>query len=404
LSEHGNGTAVATQAAEGEYRQKCREAAADPANAGLSTRELARRTGLAWHSLAAARKEIEYERGIAEIVQLPGRPPTTTVEIARLRRDLGTQFRPETPADKAEEYKEGMERGDLFPPIEATETEAGELILTDGFIRVAASELLGRTEIEAVVLPGDERDAVWRALAANARHGLNRDPKTIRNVVRRTLEDPEWSMRPVNEIARHLGVAWSTVRTEQQRMEEEKIRERAAVVHEIGDDSIVPDREPGADDEPEREEQPRTTPEREEEQRENAPPLAREARVPAEEPPPKKEKKLSPAQREKAEAMEKVRAFPLWATLPESKRPLFEADALHYILLLPARDELSLLHRIHRLKTGPGEPEPIYARIVQRFLMSRSYHPREWKLCLGSGGSGCDGTLKCSCSGRGYIN
>jgi len=76
-----------------------------------------------------------------------------------------------TDMELAERYAEAMEKKAVFPPISVFEC-GGELVLVDGYTRVAAYEQLGVTEVEAVLYSGRTGDdAELFASFANANHG-----------------------------------------------------------------------------------------------------------------------------------------------------------------------------------------------------------------------------------------
>lgn len=79
-----------------------------------------------------------------------------------------------------------------------------ELLLADGFHRVAAAERLGRRDIEAQVKRGSRNDALEHAAVANVRHGRPLLKEEQREAVRRLNRlHPNWGLK---RIAEALGV------------------------------------------------------------------------------------------------------------------------------------------------------------------------------------------------------
>jgi hypothetical protein len=129
----------------------------------------------------------------------------TTIAIARIRLDGGTQIR-EALYDSAtlQEYCDAMESGATFPPIHVIE-DGDNLWLVDGFHRVAAAHKLGRKTIDANVRKGTLEEAQWAACAAN--RGLMRTNTDKRAAVVSALKHPR--SRPLGDrgIATHCGVS-----------------------------------------------------------------------------------------------------------------------------------------------------------------------------------------------------
>lgn len=92
---------------------------------------------------------------------------TKIVKISELDRNYQTRFT--LNEEVVKEYAEAMENGEIFPPVSVVGNR-----LTDGYHRVAAAEMLGKKEIEAEIVEGDEKAALRSALSANLKHGLRR--------------------------------------------------------------------------------------------------------------------------------------------------------------------------------------------------------------------------------------
>lgn len=79
----------------------------------------------------------------------------------------------------------------------------GELILTDGFHRVAAMRKAGEDQVSVVVCEGTKTDALKSALSANISHGLRRSNADKRRAVVMALTDStlqKWSDRKIAEL------------------------------------------------------------------------------------------------------------------------------------------------------------------------------------------------------------
>jgi hypothetical protein len=135
----------------------------------------------------------------------------TKVAIESIRRDGGTQPRAELNEEVFRAYAEAMKDGATFPSV-TLYYDGTDYWLADGFHRVAGAELAGRTEIEATVVPGTQRDARWASFAANKDHGLRRQPADVQRILWAIFADPEWQKgKSQRDIAAHTGIAKSRV-------------------------------------------------------------------------------------------------------------------------------------------------------------------------------------------------
>lgn len=134
----------------------------------------------------------------------------TMLDVTLIRTDGGTQPREAIDLELAAEYADAMKRGDLLPPISVT-YDGEHYWLTDGFHRLDAAKAIGRERITAQVLQGTKRDAQWRSLAANSKHGKRRSRADLQRAIRRVLLDEEWCKKSDSAIARHLGCTDKTV-------------------------------------------------------------------------------------------------------------------------------------------------------------------------------------------------
>jgi len=72
------------------------------------------------------------------------------------------------------DYADAMRDGARFPPVTVYEDADGTLYLADGYHRVGAAKIAGKSIILAEVTRGTFADALRHALGANAQHGLRR--------------------------------------------------------------------------------------------------------------------------------------------------------------------------------------------------------------------------------------
>jgi hypothetical protein len=117
------------------------------------------------------------------------------VPLDRLVRDPGLQMRASLPdglTDPAtvERYREAILEGEEFPPLEVVSDDK-TYWLFDGFQRAAALELAGKGSADCLVFPGSRQDALLRAIAANARHGLTRTVNDCRRALTTLLDTPD---------------------------------------------------------------------------------------------------------------------------------------------------------------------------------------------------------------------
>jgi len=97
-----------------------------------------------------------------------------------------------------------MKRGVEFPAVDVI-YDGEEYWLYDGFHRVRAAMKQERDTIEAKVKQGTKEDAVWKSLAANQDHGLQRSQEDKERAVKRALRHEMGTGCSDREIARHVG-------------------------------------------------------------------------------------------------------------------------------------------------------------------------------------------------------
>lgn len=128
------------------------------------------------------------------------------ISVADISANGHYQGRVATNTEVVDQYREALERGDAFPPVEVYEVDA-QLVLVDGFHRYAAHLQSGRTTILAAIRPGSEAQALESALCANQTHGLPRSNADKRLLVERALELEAFQGLSQRELAKKLRVS-----------------------------------------------------------------------------------------------------------------------------------------------------------------------------------------------------
>jgi ParB-like chromosome segregation protein Spo0J len=134
----------------------------------------------------------------------------TSIDLAEIRLDGGTQVRVELLTGKVAEYAEKMEEGEEFPALTVFH-DGSHYWLADGFHRWHAASRAGLTSIKVTVLSGTVDDAQIYAFGANAKRGIPTSPEDNRSIVQRMFEHPiskDWTNAA---IARHIGLSKMTV-------------------------------------------------------------------------------------------------------------------------------------------------------------------------------------------------
>jgi len=114
-----------------------------------------------------------------------------------------------TVEEKVEEYKELLEEGVEFDPIQVWEREDGQYWVVDGVHRVEAHKRAGRERIKAKLIKcKDELDYRIKAIQANLKHGLalaqGERPELARILYRQGMKE--------EEVRKVFGVSQDTVR------------------------------------------------------------------------------------------------------------------------------------------------------------------------------------------------
>jgi uncharacterized ParB-like nuclease family protein len=105
----------------------------------------------------------------------------------------------------ATEYAEAIGNGAKLPPVVVFK-EGETYRLADGWHRMRAHELAGKTEIVCDVRKGDERECRLYAVGANASHGARRTKADRWRAVEMLLRDPAWAIWSDREIAKQAAV------------------------------------------------------------------------------------------------------------------------------------------------------------------------------------------------------
>lgn len=160
---------------------------------------------------------------------LPGTGPVVPSRpelIAAITRDPALQVRAALDEATVRRYAELMHDGVPMDPAIAYQV-GDDLLLVDGWHRVAAAESLGATHIDLLVHYGTRTDALRAAVAANQKHGLAMSSKDKRRAVELLLEDAELRALPVRELAALAAVSHSLVAKLRQPYDEAEAEERA---------------------------------------------------------------------------------------------------------------------------------------------------------------------------------
>ncbi len=133
------------------------------------------------------------------------------LEIAKIRRDGGTQPRAQLSEETVEDYAADMRNGDVFRPVTVF-FDGAAYWLADGFHRVEAMLRLKRDGfIEADVHQGTLEDAQWHSFSVNKTHGMRRTNVDKSRAIRAALVHPRSVDKSDAAIAEHVGVHRDTV-------------------------------------------------------------------------------------------------------------------------------------------------------------------------------------------------
>ncbi|MBA4187558.1 MAG: hypothetical protein C0467_06020 [Planctomycetaceae bacterium] len=160
--------------------------------------------------------ERRYRMLQGDVMTTPAKPKRVWLPIERIVRDPALQMRSLTNGltdpSTVERYREAIDDGEEFPQLDVvtdsddpTDSDATNW-LTDGFQRIAAYELAGKASVECIVYRGTYREALLRALPANAKHGRPRSPEDQRRSLATLLDAPDLLKR-VRTAAKEDGIS-----------------------------------------------------------------------------------------------------------------------------------------------------------------------------------------------------
>lgn len=131
---------------------------------------------------------------------------TTEIDVADIISNKAMLMRVKVDGSTVRQYAKAMESGAVFPPVICFEVD-GDLILTDGFHRVAAYKSRGIEKIQADVRIGSMDDAILAAVRANAHEGLARNNADKEKAVKALLASEKWRGMSDREMSREAAVS-----------------------------------------------------------------------------------------------------------------------------------------------------------------------------------------------------
>jgi len=147
-----------------------------------------------------------------------------------IRIDGKTQHRP-VDDDVMRRYAAMMADGSKFPPVEII-TDGKSNFLCDGFHRYFAHLKLNNKYIEANIVNGTQRDAIYLSFSANKENAFPRQPGTAKEIIEKILKDEEWSKMAQTDIARHVGCTHqfvSKIQAELEKLSCNQLQDRTAL-------------------------------------------------------------------------------------------------------------------------------------------------------------------------------
>jgi len=181
-----------------------------------------------------------------ELLSPPSEIPDFPLDLLEVEQGIYPRFR--TSEETVEQYRDAMEQGEQFPPIEVA-YHRGRFILLDGFHRVAAYRRLFEEQKEmdsTKIVPTfparihevkSELELYILAVRFNTRHGLPLSREEKRQFARKLYE---MGLHDLKEIARVLAVSvrtlyrWLDDLLKQSREERDRLKERAVQLREEG--------------------------------------------------------------------------------------------------------------------------------------------------------------------------
>lgn len=128
------------------------------------------------------------------------------IKLANILVDSRTQQRAAIKPENVEEYADLMTNGTKFPAIKCV-FDTVNYYIVDGNHRFLAAQKIGCIDIEAEIISGTIRDAIWQSLGANTQHGLKRTNDDKQKSVLNALQDKEWCQLSDIEISKQCRVS-----------------------------------------------------------------------------------------------------------------------------------------------------------------------------------------------------
>jgi len=135
---------------------------------------------------------------------------STIINISDIVIDPAFQMRCTLSEDAVSDYSEVITSTNAEWPFStpcSVYRVSGQMILTDGFHRLAAMQKAGRDAIRATVTDGTRTDALIASLGANHSHGLRRSNADKRRAVQMALADDLLSSMSDRELSTLCGVS-----------------------------------------------------------------------------------------------------------------------------------------------------------------------------------------------------
>jgi len=128
------------------------------------------------------------------------------IKLNDIRIDGGTQGRAVIDQPTVYSYRDHMNEGDEFPPMD-TVYDGTTYWLIDGFHRYHAYKLMGIKEIEVNYKPGTLEEAQVLSFGMNGKHGKPRTNADKRKVVEEALQHPLTKDKTMYEISKICHVS-----------------------------------------------------------------------------------------------------------------------------------------------------------------------------------------------------
>ena len=131
--------------------------------------------------------------------------------LAAITPDPAFQTRAKVRFEVVKEYAELLESGAVFPPI-VTVRLGSHLVVTDGYHRLEAHRIAGRTEIAVFILEHcSEAEAIALSVKSNRTNGLPRSKSDKKKLLTFMLTRPEYANMSTRDLATQCGLSHMTV-------------------------------------------------------------------------------------------------------------------------------------------------------------------------------------------------